>query len=127
MQEFNEDQLVFVYGTLKQAHGNNRLLYNATFKGQLYTKGADYIMHSYGIPYVNRVDADDSRAGKILGELYQVPAHDMPRLDSLEGHPEWYCRELIEIEDGNMAWCYLNPDADVCDGSNRKETGYYAY
>lgn len=127
MAEFDEDQLVFVYGTLMQAHGNNRLLDNAVFKGQRYTMSSNYIMYSHGIPYVNRVDDTDIRRGKVRGELYLVPAQDMSRLDGLEHHPEWYCRELIELEDGSMAWCYLNTDADVCDGSNRTDAGHYEF
>lgn len=98
---------LFVYGTLKRGHGNNQFLqaYKAKFlsedtiPGKLYTDG--------GLPYVEK-----GTEGVVIGEIWEVDAPTMARLDRLEGHPMWYQR--TEVTTGKGVKCevyYFNfPD-----------------
>jgi len=56
-----------------------------------------------GLPVMVR-SVGDSR---VTGELYEVAASTMKRLDILEGHPDFYTREEIHLEDGTGAQAYL--------------------
>jgi gamma-glutamylcyclotransferase (GGCT)/AIG2-like uncharacterized protein YtfP len=51
----------------------------------------------------------------IHGEVYGVNEAILARLDLLEGHPDWYRRELIPVRlfNGQIidAWIYFNPSA----------------
>lgn len=104
---------VFVYGTLKRGHGNNGLMETAGAKFICETTTKDeYYLVSYGIPYVVKDNKEYPRGirrhkGKIKGELYDVPDKNIDILDDLEGHPNWYKRELIELENGEKAWIYF--------------------
>ena len=53
----------------------------------------------------------------ITGDLYQVNDEELHALDSLEGHPRWYCREEVNIKVktgdkyvSTTAWIYLMPE-----------------
>jgi gamma-glutamylaminecyclotransferase len=101
---------IFVYGTLRSGFHNNYLLMNAKLigKGKTKTKMAMFIS---GIPYVNR----SSPEYQIVGEVYSVDDSTLKRLDSLEGHPDWYKREPepIIMDDGEeiIAELYLNDNS----------------
>ncbi len=97
----------FVYGTLKNGFPNNNIL-----KGIKFDKGyiVDYEMYgkTYFFPFVKK------GKGVVHGEIYyNVPKRIMKELDILEGHPNFYKREvaLITTSDGmsQPAWVYLNP------------------
>jgi gamma-glutamylaminecyclotransferase len=51
---------------------------------------------------------------QIQGELYQIDDITLDLLDDIEGHPDWYRREQVEIclDDGShsikKAWIYFN-------------------
>jgi len=116
---------VFVYGTLRPGHGNNRLLSNAVHIGQAVTNPADtynmFLSHlDGGIPFVVRRSVEENLhtpvSDIIVGDLYQVTDEELRRLDALESHPNWYCREEVNIKvavgDGHLsttAWMYLLP------------------
>ena len=95
---------IFVYGTLRQSFGNHALLTNATYLGTARTLES-FVMHSSGhIPFVSRSQS----VSTILGEVYQIDALTLQRLDRLEScypiSPEsfdaqsWYTREEIKVE-----------------------------
>lgn len=67
-------------------------------------------MYTRGIPFVIKNES----ISYIYGELYQVDAMTLMRLDRLEGHPGWYCREEVEIvsesEQIVLAWLYFYPE-----------------
>lgn len=89
--------LVFVYGTLKQGYGNNRLLQNADFIGDAVTVEKYRMLHG-GFPIV----LDDQQKFQIHGELYRVTDHQLRNCDSLEGyHGEgrhnMYDRKTIKV------------------------------
>ena len=45
--------------------------------------------------------------GTVCGELYQIPLKTLCLLDSLEGHPNYFHRELITVTSGIQAIAYL--------------------
>jgi len=95
--------IVFCYGTLKQGHGNHRLLTNAKFLGEAKTP-AKYTMYSTGgFPAV--VPEGDT---VISGEIYEVTEEEFARLDMLEGYPSMYTRKQIKLQDSDETpWIYL--------------------
>lgn len=101
-----EENKLFVYGTLKSGHGNNRFLETAEKIGDAITVGK-FGFYKNGIPYVT----DDEEKVNVKGELYKVPPNVLDRCDMLEGHPSFYTRKLIKVRVGNTthkAWCYIN-------------------
>ena len=106
-----EKNLLFIYGTLKQGFSNHRYLAGSKFLGTARTQ-EKYAMYSDGLPFVIMTEP----VSQIQGELYQVDDITLDLLDDIEGHPNWYRREQVEIclDDGNYsitkAWVYFNKD-----------------
>jgi gamma-glutamylcyclotransferase (GGCT)/AIG2-like uncharacterized protein YtfP len=97
---------VFVYGTLKRGHGNHRLLADNRVIGEAVSLDR-YMMWGQGIPFIA---PDDDDGSPVAGELYEVDADTLAKLDRLEGHPDWYCRELRSFTIAGetcTAWVYL--------------------
>ena len=95
---------IFVYGTLRRSFGNHAILANSTYLGTARTLEY-FVMHSSGhIPFVSRSQS----VSTILGEVYQIDALTLQRLDRLEScYPispgsfdaqSWYTREEIKVE-----------------------------
>jgi len=104
-EQFKDKELFFVYGTLRNGYGNNRLLEDEEFIGEAITANK-YTMMASGIPYVFKMP----ETSFIEGELWQVKKESIPNIDSLEGHPNWYRRELIKVNIGKQqfdAWIYF--------------------
>lgn len=71
---------VFVYGTLRRGHGNNRLLRDSDCHGVAVLEG--YKMVSLGgFPAIFRGEKDDT----VVGEVYEVTKPVLNSLDRLEG------------------------------------------
>ena len=122
-------ELVFVYGTLKRHHGNNGLLPKNSFITSATTVDK-YIMYSLGIPFVSK----SNEMCKIHGEVYEVDKRTFNNLDMLEGHPNWYKREKINVyllpNKKNIkqikevkAWLYFNEV--IPSGAQLLEKGIY--
>lgn len=122
-----DNNLLFVYGTLREGMPNHPLMggcnkvADATISAKLYLHG--------WLPTVFKGD------GTVVGEIYEIPDTDKwRRLDQLEGHPNWYCREEVEAltEKGETVrvWIYFmqgepHPGSDyVVDGDYSKLRGY---
>lgn len=88
---------MFVYGTLKTGHGNNRLLTNADFLGEGSTV-RKYGLYSVGFPFMT----DKESFTNVHGEVFAVNSQkELDRVDSLEGHPNWYVRKpcIVQLDD----------------------------
>jgi gamma-glutamylaminecyclotransferase len=96
---------VFVYGSLLHGEPNHRLL---TVPGaRLIMANAwtepGYELHDLGaFPGMVR-----GGAGAIIGEVYEVDEATLAALDRLEGHPSFYTRTRIALEDGTIVDAYL--------------------
>lgn len=104
--------LVFVYGTLKKGHGNHGLIAgfinvdHSKYTGENKFVGHDKILGRIyslgGFPGLK-----EHPDGKVHGEVYEVDAPTLERLDRLEGHPHMYERRLIETVEGKKVWTYF--------------------
>lgn len=106
-EQFNEKELFFVYGTLMSMYGNNRLLVDETLVDKAITVN-DYQMFASGIPYVLK----EINKYPIHGEVWEVKKESIRSLDGLEGHPNFYRREKIQVtlkSTGEIveAWIYF--------------------
>ena len=105
----NRQHLVFVYGTLRQGHGNHHLLKDAYSYGVGSTVDSYAMYLTSGYPYVTSSEAHYP----IVGEMYAVDDATLEELDRMEGHPRYYeRREISVIVDGERysPWMYFrNP------------------
>jgi len=100
-----------VYGTLKKGFGNHHFMRNSTFVGTTRIEGFDMYSVTGYFPGIIR------GSGSIEAEVYDVPAEDVPNIDSLEAYraysPEtsMYLRETVASEFGNVAiYVWNRPD-----------------
>jgi gamma-glutamylcyclotransferase (GGCT)/AIG2-like uncharacterized protein YtfP len=93
---------LLVYGTLMRRESNHRLLADADFLGEARTVAAFTMIDLGAFP---GVVADGETA--IVGELFRVDARTLAAVDRLEGHPSFYRRTEIELENGGRAEAYL--------------------
>ena len=121
---FEQTNRIFVYGTLQSNCGNNRLLTDSTLLGSAETVEEYHMSVSGSIPFVNK----NIHTTKIKGEVWEVKDIDaFQRIDSLESHPEWYRREVINVKlNGKIikAWIYFNDETThkycIPDGDYKK-------
>lgn len=94
--------LVAVYGTLKQGKSNHGVMKEA--KGFLIGTGHTgnrYRLCVNGLPYLIRGAAKDGF--NVSVEVYEVDSAGLAILDALEGHPDFYRRESIQVKlDGEV-------------------------
>jgi len=103
----NRQHIIFVYGTMKRGFPNHRLLADARYLGTASTVER-YALYVDMFPGVHPGDA----VSPIRGELFEVGADDLRRLDALEGHPNLCRREMVAVETGEGrrdAWIYFYP------------------
>ena len=94
--------LVFVYGTLRQDEVNHDLLVQARFVEEGRTEPCFELFDLGAFPAMS---ADGQTA--VLGEVYAVDDATLARLDRLEGHPSFYQRTQIRLDDGQEVQAYL--------------------
>lgn len=93
---------VFVYGTLMRGEPNHGFLANAEFVGPA-TTAPEYVLVTLGaFPAMVRGGIQP-----VEGEVYLVGPDALERLDRLEGHPKFYRREQIILEDDSVVDTYL--------------------
>lgn len=102
---------VFVYGSLKRDQFNHRWLQGASFIGRSCLAGAR--LHSLGSYPMAVLDPDPGAV--IHGELFAVEEQGLALLDQLEGHPDFYERQVLTLADGQQAWVYLGEEEQVED------------
>lgn len=104
-----ETNYVAVYGTLKKGYSNywNYLSGASSFVGRG-TTNDKYPLVIKGLPYlINKKGAGHN----VSVDVFRVTDRVFKNLDALEGHPNWYRRELVPIKMKNKlvtAWLYFN-------------------
>lgn len=97
---------VFVYGTLLAGEPNHRLLRGARLVGAASTKPVFALADLGFFPALV-----ERGASAVSGEVYEVDAATLTRLDVLEGHPRFYRRRRIALDNGTHADTYvLSPE-----------------
>lgn len=120
---WNGNHKVAVYGTLKAGHGNHHLLQKRSafgyskdgseFIGSGFTN-QEYKMEVMGCPMVFKDQT--VKGSQIAVEIYEVNSPTAREaIDTLEGHPHTYRREIIDCVDleGNVHSCWLYFGNDV--------------
>lgn len=91
---------LFVYGTLMRGGSRHAALGDARLVGPART-APRYALYDLG-SYPGLVPGD----GVVHGELYDVDESRVSYLDAVEGTPDLFRREEVELEEGR-AWAYL--------------------
>ena len=107
IEDAARSNMVAVYGTLRTGQGNNGLLDECNSQGTYVLKGYSlYVMsptNPQSIPFIVKSIEEDA---EVTVELFKPRERNcwvetLQRLDWLEGHPEWYTRELVELHDAS--------------------------
>jgi len=104
----SDEHILFVYGTLKREFSNHYFLRNSDFLGWAKTA------QRYGL-YVDEYPLvyEEDPVSPIIGEAYRIDGDTLKHIDGLEGHPDHYHREQVEIilDTGERcnAWIYFFP------------------
>ena len=65
-------------------------------------------------PYPALVEVPDEHGGcAVSGELYEIDARTLRRLDRFEGHPDLYRRAPVELASGELAIAYFAGDGTL--------------
>jgi len=99
---------VFVYGTLKggnQVRGMNKFANATLIDDTAITSDAAYSLYDLGAFPAVVMGGDN----QVQGEVWQVDADVMQRLDYIENYPEFYDRKKINTTAGE-AWIYFIPN-----------------
>lgn len=83
--------LIAVYGTLKKGESNHRILGDSAFIGSGYTPYSYYMLNLGYYPAI--IQGNHS----IHCEVYEISSLTLAALDRLEGHPNYYKREVVKI------------------------------
>jgi gamma-glutamylaminecyclotransferase len=85
-----------------QREQNHRLLAESAFLGEARTEEG-FTLHDFGgYPGMTK-----GGSGRVSGEVYEVTPEILKALDKLEGHPDWYQRTLIALDDVRRVETYL--------------------
>lgn len=95
---------VFVYGTLRKGEVNHNVMGDSPFVGVFRTEPC-YTLHNYR--WFPAMVEGGSTA--VVGEVYEVEARTLWEIDRLEGHPSYYRRQHILLDDGQTVQAYLMP------------------
>ena len=95
---------LFVYGILRRQYGAGRLLSDDEYKGE-YKTAPKYTMISLNAFPGMLKDGDNS----ITGDLFETSLDTIAKTDIMEGHPTFYERQEVDLEDGTIAEAYFLP------------------
>ena len=85
--------LLFIYGTLKRNEYNNQVLKGA--KGKFISEGETVLTHSLTFEAYPELHKDGDEFVK--GEVWEIPEEHIDFIDTFEGHPTFYKRDIIAI------------------------------
>ena len=126
-EAFDVNDRVFVYGSLKAGKGNNNILGSSDLLASTQTEPT-FALGDVGFPYAFPSAVVPEAYKKLLfpvrGEVYKVDTvESFMRLDSLEGYPSHYDRQIVRLENGFDAWMYIQTDwhsASYCNACDLK-------
>ncbi|XP_018571032.1 putative gamma-glutamylcyclotransferase CG2811 isoform X2 [Anoplophora glabripennis] len=108
---------VFVYGTLKRGEPNHQWFsmdqeghYKYLYDAKTVEKFPLIIGTKYNIPFILYSPGNGNH---VQGEVYQIDNKVLAKLDTLEDHPNYYIRDLYDVESLNetrektKAWIYV--------------------
>jgi gamma-glutamylaminecyclotransferase len=95
--------LLFVYGTLRRGQENHSQLADARFVAEVRTEPRFELVDLGGYPGL--LEGGETA---VSGELYELDAAHLARLDEFEDVPQLYERKLISVEDA-CAHVYVMP------------------
>jgi gamma-glutamylcyclotransferase (GGCT)/AIG2-like uncharacterized protein YtfP len=93
---------VFVYGTLRAGEPNHYLLDHHAIVRCARTEPAFELVSLGAFPAMVA-----GGATAVVGEVYDVDAVTLAALDRLEGHPRFYERRTVRLEDGDEVAAYV--------------------
>lgn len=93
---------LFVYGSLRKGQRAHDLIHNCPFRGTHKT-APGFELYDFGA-YPGMVQQGE---GQVVGEVYVVGPMGIQMLDYHEGHPHYYERKMIRLEDGTAVKAYL--------------------
>lgn len=97
-----ERHTVFVYGSLRRGAINHHMMAGgATFLG-LRKTAPKFRLLDLG-PFPAMIPGDS----RVHGEIWQVDNTKLAELDRFEGHPGFYRRDTIDLDDGSSAQGYI--------------------
>ena len=85
---------IFVYGSLTKPHWNNGMLDNCEYLGAYKTAPTFDLLQDAALPYLAL-----SGEYAVWGEVYEVPMAVVDMLDWMEGHPTWYKRVPLDLQE----------------------------
>jgi gamma-glutamylcyclotransferase (GGCT)/AIG2-like uncharacterized protein YtfP len=113
---------IFVYGTLMQGGHHHDTMQGAHFMGTARTLPEFELLCVDYYPALLR-----GGTTSVLGELYEVDARTLERLDELEEVPAYYLRQRIWLCDGSEADTYVMPRERVPAGTPIASGDFRAY
>jgi len=117
---------IAVYGTLRQGHGNHKVLGDSKLVDAGWTK-EKYKLTASGIPFVS----DKEEISNVRVEVYEVSDEQLPRVDSLEGYNpnnhdgSWYKRRPVSVNLDNGEEVKASVYFNERDNGSLIETGDY--
>ena len=123
-QEKEEFVYLSAYGTIKVGRGNNWVVQaeGNSYVGKGLTKNK-YAMYKSGIPFLTKEPKTP-----IVVDVFKVAVKNLPRVDSLEGHPTFYKRELVPVivdEQELNTWVYFIVNEERVKSLEFVSTGNY--
>ena len=104
--DMNGNVRVFLYGTLLSGEPNHHLLADAPLVGEARTEPAFELVSFGAFPAMV-----PGGGTAVSGQVYEVDARTLNALDRLEGHPRFYRRRAVRLDDGGEVLAYLlTPD-----------------
>lgn len=95
----DETTLVFIYGSLKKGFCNHHMLKKAKYKCKAKTRKRYGMFQERNANYPYLIKQSNSCYHHVEGEIYEVKTSTtLKQLDIFEDAPEYYQREIIEIE-----------------------------
>lgn len=100
---------LFCYGTLKRGESNHDFIANCEYVGDYFTDKT-FTLVVAGLPFLVK-----RKGVGVKGQLFKIDKDTLRAVDRLEGHPNFYRREIITVTNVDSgedmeAYAYIHPD-----------------